>query len=373
MLMRGVRTILGILAVLLAAEAAAGLAQEPPVEVAAEVPAESSAVEPVLELGRQATARLYAAETAPLWQAMTDPMQAAFGNEAALKEFCAKLPAQFGEETAVTSEAVDEVQGFRVYRRLARFSGTEHTMLVQWAFNQQGRIGGFVVQPVAEPAPSEYEEYQTKVALRLPFEGEWTVVWGGRTAAENYHVVAKDQRYAYDLLVVRDGATHGGDGKALTDYYCWGREILSPAAGVVSSAVDGLPDQVPGEMDPAHAAGNHVVIDHGEGEYSLLAHLQQGSLRVKEGDAVEAGQVVGLCGNSGNTSEPHLHYHLQTEGRFGSGVGLPAQFQGYSADGQPVERGEPRRGQVIAPGSGEEPAAPEAGREVGDRPDGSAP
>ena len=97
--------------------------------------------------------------------------------------------------------------------------------------------------------------------------------------------------------------------------------------------------------------GNHVIIDHGNGEFSFLCHLRNGSVKVKPGDKVTKGQEIARCGNSGNTSEPHLHYHLQATGKFGDGDGLPAQFRDVVIDGKDVARGEPLRGQTIAPKS----------------------
>lgn len=115
----------------------------------------------------------------------------------------------------------------------------------------------------------------------------------------------------------------------------------------MAEATDGLSDNKPGVMDRDHPTGNHVILDHGNGEFSFLAHLKQGSVAVKVGDRVKPGDKLGLCGNSGNTSEPHLHYHLQTTAKFGAGEGLPAQFLNYIADGKEVARGEPVQGQTI--------------------------
>ena len=78
---------------------------------------------------------------------------------------------------------------------------------------------------------------------------------------------------------------------------------MPPAAGTVVAAVDSLSDSPMGTTDREHPAGNHVILDHGNGEYSLLAHLQRKSLRVRPGEHVAAGQLLGLAGNSGNTSE----------------------------------------------------------------------
>lgn len=80
-----------------------------------------------------------------------------------------------------------------------------------------------------------------------------------------------------------------------------------------------------------------------------MAHLQRGSVAVQVGDWVEPGDLLGLCGNSGNSSEPHLHNHLQNTPDFPGGEGLPALFRSYLVDGVLVERGEPLRGQFVAP------------------------
>ena len=112
-------------------------------------------------------------------------------------------------------------------------------------------------------------------------------------------------------------------------------------------AEDGIAENLPGVMNAEQPLGNHVILDHGNGEYSFLAHFKNGSLAVSVGDEVAAGDILGLCGNSGNSSEPHLHYHLQTTPTFGAGDGLPAQFLNYLADGKSVANGEPTRGQHI--------------------------
>ncbi|WP_251278943.1 M23 family metallopeptidase, partial [Enterobacter hormaechei] len=79
----------------------------------------------------------------------------------------------------------------------------------------------------------------------------------------------------------------------------------------------------------AQLTGNRVILDHGNDEYSVLAHLRQGSVRVAQGQVVRSGTHLAGCGNSGNSSEPHLHYQLQAGPAFGVGVALPAQFSDY--------------------------------------------
>lgn len=80
-------------------------------------------------------------------------------------------------------------------------------------------------------------------------------------------------------------------------------------------------------MNPTFAGGNAVIIRHAENEVSLLAHFQQGSIRVHRGERVKQGQVLGLCGNSGNSSEPHIHFHVQNTPIFPDATGLRCQFE----------------------------------------------
>ena len=148
-------------------------------------------------------------------------------------------------------------------------------------------------------------------------------------------------------MIRRDGSTHTGDGLENKEYFCFGQPVLAPGAGSVVEAVDGIPDNRPSNMNQTQALGNHVIIDHGNGEYSFIAHFKNGTVLAKQGQRVGQGDQLGECGNSGNSSEPHVHYHLQTTAIFGKGEGLPAQFQRYYADGNWVERGEPTRGQNL--------------------------
>ncbi len=85
----------------------------------------------------------------------------------------------------------------------------------------------------------------------------------------------------------------------------------------------------------------------------MIAHMQPGSLSVTAGDVVEAGQQIGLVGNSGNTSGPHIHIHLQDGPDLFASTGLPLAFSNYAANGVPTERGEPVGGQFVATMTGE--------------------
>jgi murein DD-endopeptidase MepM/ murein hydrolase activator NlpD len=301
------------------------------------------------ELGRQLTAQFFAGELDAVWSRFTPKMQEAMKSRAALEAFQAQVLKDMGTETEVIDEVVTPLMSYHVYMRTIRTQRWPQPVSITWSFDDKGQVAGFYVAPKKVAAASRHMDYRTRARLQLPFKGAWTVVWGGRTVEQNYHAMVQDQRFAYDFLIVKDGATHTGDGARNEQYFAYNQPILAPAPGKVVAAVDGLPDNVPGQMDPKHPAGNHVVIDHGNSEFSFLGHLKPGSLKVKVGQQVKAGALLGLCGNSGNSSEAHLHYHLQNAPGYAKGEGLPAQFQNYKADGKPVDRGEPTQGQIVSP------------------------
>ncbi|WP_148881914.1 M23 family metallopeptidase [Thermococcus aciditolerans] len=200
------------------------------------------------------------------------------------------------------------------------------------------------------------EEYSQKTEFRLPFEGFWTAENGGITKEESHSWEVINQRYAYDFLVKDEsGKTHRGSGESLEDYYAYGKPILAPADGIVVDVRDGVPDNPPGRIlwSIRDFRGNFVLIKHDEGEYSFLTHLKNGSVRVKPGQRVKRGEIIGLCGNSGFSTEPHLHFHVQDSPNFFSAVGLPVKFiRFYRKEDSKVvyiERDYIRKGWVVAP------------------------
>lgn len=253
---------------------------------------------------------------------------------------------QLGAEQSVIDETTLTLNGLTMYQRLGRFERAP-SALSQLVIGADGLVHMAVVRPPPEiePTSDAVPETPLKLPFGAPRQGEWLTFWGGDNVARNYHVVQPAQRYAYDFLVVRDGATYSGAADANASYYCWNEPILAPAAGRVARAVNTIPDNAVGAMNADAPEGNHVVIEHDSGEQSLLAHLQQGSVAVSEGQHVASGDVIGRCGNSGNSSEPHLHYHLQTSD---GARGLPAPFRDYEADGQRVTLGRPVRGEVVS-------------------------
>ena len=163
--------------------------------------------------------------------------------------------------------------------------------------------------------------------LGLPFNGRWLVRWGGDTQAANRHYGSRSQQYALEVVVAdRHGKTHKNEGKKNEDYYAFGRPVLAPAAGEVVGVIQGVEDNKPGSPNPFSALGNAVLIQHSSNEVSVLSHLMIGSIPVKVGEVVAARQVIGLCGNSGDTEQPRIHLHLQDSSFIQSGSGYRLVF-----------------------------------------------
>jgi murein DD-endopeptidase len=148
------------------------------------------------------------------------------------------------------------------------------------------------------------------------------------------------QRFAIDWVRLRDdGKTYTGNEKDNKNYLAYGNEALAVAAGVVTEMKDGIPENVPGIDSRAvpitleTVGGNHVILDIGGGHFAFYAHLQPGSIRVKLGDKVGPGQVIGLVGNSGNSTEPHLHFHIGNSNSPLGAEGLPYSLAAFEVVG----------------------------------------
>jgi Peptidase family M23 len=228
----------------------------------------------------------------------------------------------------------------------------EEDVILALGFAPEGKIALLQVRPQQRLPPDPHASYRLQTRMHLPFAAAdtWIVFWGGggTSRARNYHVIAPDQRHAYDLVRVdAEGRTHTGDGSSNDQYFCWGRPVIAPADATVVSVKEGVFDNCPGVLNPVAPAGNHVVLDFGHGEYGLFAHLRKDSVQVSEGQQVKAGDLLGVCGNSGNSSEPHLHFHVQDGPVLFQGHGLPVTFVDYVSNGQPVAEGTPVQGELL--------------------------
>ena len=148
------------------------------------------------------------------------------------------------------------------------------------------------------------------------------------------------QRFAIDFVKMGDDdKTFKGDQLKNESYYAEGNDALAVANGTVVEVKDSIPENVPGVNSRAvpitleTVGGNHVIIDIGGGYYAFYAHLKPGSLRVKLGDKVKRGQVVGLVGNTGNSTDPHLHFHISDANSPLGSEGVPYRLDSFEIVG----------------------------------------
>jgi hypothetical protein len=206
-----------------------------------------------------------------------------------------------------------------------------------------GIIATFAVAVLAAGAQGRRVPQEQVVDLQFPLRhGVYYVVGGGSVELLNPHLMTltaarfrayRGQSYGVDLLKL--GAfgmrASGWRPRDPAHYVIYGEPVHAPCSGVVVQSEDGAPDMTPPEPDRTRMPGNHVLLDC-DGVHVLLAHLQPGSVRDRPGQWVEAGAIIGLVGNSGNSNEPHLHVHAQRPAPAGhaplSGDPLPVRFNG---------------------------------------------
>ncbi len=299
-----------------------------------------------LETGRSLNRAFFDGDLDSLYKKFSPTMKNALDFKT-FKEFQKNITDFAGKETSIKQENITYFLSNISYERISEYEKTKTPMYFLWSFEKTGILTGLNFgEYVAEPE-SQFSDYVTRTRLRLPFHGEWFVYWGGRTERQNYHVVYPSQRFAYDFVMAKSNKTFSGDGKKNEDYYCFGKEIIAPAAGKVLKTLDGIEDNSPGVMNPKQPFGNFIILDHQNGEFSVFCHFKKNSIAVKEGQNVFAGEVLGLCGNSGNSTEAHLHYHLQNSEDPVKTFSLPAKFIDYQENGQIINLGEPVRGVFI--------------------------
>ncbi|WP_339276738.1 peptidoglycan DD-metalloendopeptidase family protein [Paenibacillus sp. FSL W8-0426] len=179
---------------------------------------------------------------------------------------------------------------------------------VQVSFTADNQIAGLVILPLETHEDTDVKF--TKTEFHFPLKGEWFVFWGGSNVLSNYHYEHETQRYALDVVRTKDQLSYQGDAAVNENYYAFGEPLYAAADGTVVEVKNDIPDNSPGVMNAEEPAGNYVVIDHGHGEYSITAHIKEGSISVKKGDKLKQGDQIGELGNSGNSSEAHLHFQV---------------------------------------------------------------
>ena len=152
------------------------------------------------------------------------------------------------------------------------------------------------------------------------------------------------QRFAIDWVrLYDDGRTFRGDPLKNSSYRAFGANVLAVADGIVVDAADEIPENVPDlvaravTITPRRLVGNFVLLDIGDGAWAVYAHLQLGSVQVRKGDRVRRGQVLGRVGNTGNSTEPHLHFHIADRNQALDSEGIPYSFARFDLQAEPGE------------------------------------
>jgi len=159
-----------------------------------------------------------------------------------------------------------------------------------------------------------YPGVEESYLIDLPVKGTWLAGHAGGSTKVNYHCAVKSQKYAIDIVKVNtEGRFYANKGKKLEDFYGFNEMIYSPVTGTIVNIVDSLPNIEITFSPPKNGtpAGNYLVIEFDKDRYVFLAHIQQGSFIVGKGNRVQTGDKLARVGNSGNTSWPHLHMHIQ--------------------------------------------------------------
>ena len=203
--------------------------------------------------------------------------------------------------------------------------GKQNILLVA---NSEEKITGLLFKPHEERTEGKIERNST--SLQLPFKGEWYTYWGGTDKRQNYHVTNRAQEGAFDFFVVdKHDKSYERSGTRNEDYYAFGKPIYAVCDAVV-------------------AMGNYVILKTANEEYIFYAHFQHESIKVKKGDAVKQGQYLGNCGNSGNSSEAHLHLHLQDGPNVIADVGARCFFESVIVNGVHTQDYSPVKGDRIS-------------------------
>jgi hypothetical protein len=175
---------------------------------------------------------------------------------------------------------------------------------------------------------------------RLPFEGVWYV-----SAEHGYldpHKRFLAEAYAYDFLQIgMNGKSFQRDGSRNSDFYAFGKKVLAAKEGTVVFVRTDITDNDPGDPNLNTPGGNVVVINHGDNQFGYYAHLKARSVSVRVGAVVKPGDPIGEVGNSGDSAEPHLHFHIMNGADPAQADGIPLVFQNWKAQSYsrtPVER-----------------------------------
>ncbi|MDF7801837.1 peptidoglycan DD-metalloendopeptidase family protein [Pontiellaceae bacterium B1224] len=215
--------------------------------------------------------------------------------------------------------------------------------------SEDNKITGLWVLPFKTAFP---DIGKNATPMRLPVKNKWRVMWGGDQRNQSKYFGSQVSHHALELVISdRFNITYRNEGKQNEDYFAFGQPVVAPAAGTVVAIIDGVEDNHPHSPNPIDRLGNAIMIEHSPNEYSVVGHLMENSISVRVGERVVAGLPIAKCGNSGDSSQPSVYYHLQDSARLLAGSGYKPYFsnlhvwKGDQADIVPTHS--PVRGEFV--------------------------
>ncbi len=215
-----------------------------------------------------------------------------------------------------------------------------------------GSVGQKLLARYPQASPEKTLDYELTArtrergncrAIALPFVGRWKV-WQGVDGRWTHQGL---WRYAYDFILCDDeGQTYRNQGIQLKDYYAFQKPILSPISGWVTRLVSDLPDCEIGVVDHDRNWGNYVILYDDRGFYVEISHFSQNSIVVKQGDRINQGQLLGRCGNSGYSPQPHIHIQAQFTPEIGAAT-IPFGFTNLLVNAQLISECEPKENDIL--------------------------
>ncbi len=247
-------------------------------------------------------------------------------------DFLKKVPAsalenlfiRFKKDLGVLESFKFEKQEDIVAIYIAHFTNGEVKTSI--AIDNSLKIKGLLFKPIETHIEPNFTRNETP--FKLPFKGEWFTFWGGDTKAQNYHVTVKSQQGAFDFMIQGpSNRSYQRSGRRNEDYYAFGKPLYAVCDAEIVAVNTGVHDNPPGRMNPTEPFGNMITLKTAKDEFIVYAHFEESTIKVKKGDKVVQGQYLGNCGNSGNSSEPHLHFHLQDRANSFQAVGATSYFK----------------------------------------------
>lgn len=198
-----------------------------------------------------------------------------------------------------------------------------------------------------------------ELIIEFPLRGEWFTEVSPADRIPSHGTNRFGLRYAFDFIQVdwkksthpthnKNKADYFLKGISLESYYCFGKPVYTPFSGEVIAVENGIPEREKAswfhdqtlairnsllfnsERDGfGSIGGNYLILKKAENIYAVFCHLQKGSIPVKVGEHIQRGQVIGKVGHSGNSTEPHLHFHLMDSADIENAKGIPFIFERY--------------------------------------------